>query len=108
MSWEGSWEGVELGRISSQLNRINRNLEKFLKRTEYAVPVVQMPLLDPPTPASTPIVTTVGLPSVEGFGLSTSFCSWCMGDILSHEDYVRCQHATLCSACAPCDECGDA
>lgn len=108
-----------LVRISTNLSQINKNLEKFLK--------------PPPTvtKVSTPTVTTAdvehlvdrihsddvlhcnvcGASEAEAKDCadcrpSTSmlFCSWCMGEIDLHIGDV-CQHATLCSACAPCDEC---
>ena len=92
MSLEGNMaQAVRyLNEIDNNLESINLKLKTYLDRTS------------PPTPASTPTVTTV-LGNID----FTVYCSWCMGEVETNcgELVHRCRHEVLCEACAPCDEC---
>ena len=45
-------------------------------------------------------------PSVEGYG-NPAVCGFCFREIsyFDSEHLVTCEHARLCEACAPCDQC---
>ena len=82
--------------IVTELGKINKNIEKFLKRDEYR-------LKNPPMGSLLPPFTSDELDSM----FRNLYCSWCMAEInyRGNEKFTECSHATLCMACAPCDEC---
>ena len=85
--------------IIHKLDRINNNIEEFLKRdalrfeTSFTMP--HNPVLPKPKPP-------------ESTSQYNAYCAWCMAEIdfdVDGMNFVHCEHATLCMACAPCDEC---
>lgn len=75
--------------IANELGSINKKLERFLKPDDdLARQIAAFPL-----------------PERTSFPPSNPYCSWCMAEIGYHDKKHICRHATLCMACAPCDEC---
>lgn len=72
--------------ISNELGSINKNIEKFLDRNYLQ---------------GKDWFLTTKSPSVPELA---RYCDWCLGEFQSWR-YFTCQHATLCEACAPCDDC---
>ncbi len=96
------WETMmnALKNCSYHLSAINKRVTKYLDRVEdgWTRSLRYVPRFSVSDPAVEEWANLNGAPS-------SPLCSWCLADIPHPDYYIRCQHATLCGACAPCDEC---
>jgi hypothetical protein len=88
--------------IANELGSINKRMTKYLDRVENAMTAkieIDMPTFD-----YKKLLRRRSDIEIIGDGPPEMYCSWCMGEIYS-QCFARCDHAILCMACAPCDEC---
>jgi hypothetical protein len=83
----------ELKECSSHLGSINRRVTKYLDRMESGSASGWTP------------GELLGQFKIDG--PPEMICAWCMAEINYRGGgrYHECEHALLCEACAPCDEC---
>lgn len=91
----------ELKECSDHLGSIDRRIAKYLDRVEGEI-------TGSINQSGWRWLSNLADRSIQDDPTQKAFiCDWCLIDILAPEYYIRCQHAVLCGACAPCDECGD-